>query len=122
MKKVMLILVLLLTVATIASLWLSPAISPVLGILSLLISLALSTYAIVHKHKGTENARAKILKEVGVMVFTLIAVIFLGGTAAMLANAQVNVRWGEVAGLLSAIGASFLVGYSVRKGLLRLVG
>jgi fructose-specific phosphotransferase system IIC component len=104
------------------SIWFYPVASPVLGITSLLVSLALSTYAIYHKHKGTENARPKILKEVGVMVFTLIAVLFLGGIAAMLANAQVSVRWGEVAGIVSAIGASFLAGYLVRKGMLRLAG
>jgi hypothetical protein len=48
--------------------------------------------------------------------------IFLGGIAAMLANAQASVRWGEVAGIVSAIGASFLAGYLVRKGMLRLAG
>ncbi|GAB4405105.1 MAG: hypothetical protein OHK003_32890 [Anaerolineales bacterium] len=52
------------------------------------------------------------------MVLTLIVVLFLGGIAAMLANAQVSMRWGEVAGVLSAIGASFGVGYLVRKGMM----
>jgi membrane associated rhomboid family serine protease len=122
MQKYLPVISILLLVVTLLSLVLSPEISPVLGILSLLFSLALSIYTIFHKHEGTEHARPKILKEVGVMVFTLIAVMFLGGIAAILANAQVSMRWGEVAGLLSAIGASFLVGYSVRKGLLRLVG
>lgn len=38
----------------------------------------------------------------------------------MLANYQVGMRWGEVAGIVSAIAASFGVGYLVRKGMGRL--
>lgn len=110
----------LLLVFTLVSLVVYPAISPTLGTITLLFSLALSTYTIIHKHAETEHARAKILKEAGVMVLTLIIVIFLGGIAAMLANYQVGMRWGEVAGLVSAIGASFGVGYLVRKGMERL--
>jgi fructose-specific phosphotransferase system IIC component len=94
----------------------------VLGIISLIFSLALSTYAIYTKHKGTESARLKILKDVGVMVFTLVAVIFLGGIAATLANYQASIRWGEVAGLVSALVASFAVGYLVRVGMVKLSG
>ncbi|MFN8434328.1 MAG: hypothetical protein U0V18_09915 [Anaerolineales bacterium] len=96
-----------------------PAFGPVFGMLSLLFSLAFSTYTIYTKHVGIENARPKIFKEVGVMVLTLVIILFLGGIAAMLANYQVSIRWGEVAGLVSAIGASFLVGYLVRKGMMR---
>ncbi|MCP5463364.1 MAG: hypothetical protein H7A34_09410, partial [bacterium] len=88
--------------------------------LSMFFTLALSTYAIYTKHAGTEHARAKILKEVGMMVLTLVIVIFLGGIASMLANAQVGLRWGVTAGLVSAIAASFGVGYLVRKGMGRL--
>jgi hypothetical protein len=88
---------------------------------SLLLSLALSTYTIYTKHKGTEHARAKILKEIGVMVLTLVIVLFLGGIASMLANYQVGMRWGTVAGLVSAIAASFVVGYLVRVGMGRVI-
>ena len=68
-------------------------------IISIFFSLALSTYAIYTKHAGTEYACAKILKEVGVIVLTLMPVIFLGGIVGMLANAQVGMRWGEVPAL-----------------------
>ena len=94
-----------------------PAISPILGAIYLLLSLTLSTYTIYTKHAGTEHARAKTLKEAGVMVLTLVIVLFLGGIASMLANYQVGMRWGTVAGLVSAIAASFGVGYLVRKGM-----
>ena len=99
-----------------------PPVAPVLGMATLFLTLALSTYTIYTKHTGTEHARPKILKEVGVMVLTLVAVIFLGGIVALLANYQVSVRWGAIAGLVSAIAASFGVGYLVRKGVTRFVG
>jgi EamA domain-containing membrane protein RarD len=108
-------------VATLLLLVFYPAFSPVLGIASLLFTLTFSTYTIIQKHAGTEHARAKILKEVGVMVITLVIVLFLGGIASMLANAQVGMRWGTVAGLVSAIAASFAVGYLVRVGMGRLL-
>jgi hypothetical protein len=117
MQRYLLIISGLLLVIALLSLWLYPISSVVLGSISLLFSLVFSTYTIYTKHKGTEHARAKILKEVGVMILTLVIVLFLGGTAAMLANYQVGMRWGELAGLVSAIGASFAVGYFVRKGM-----
>jgi fructose-specific phosphotransferase system IIC component len=114
-------LIILLLIAMLISLVVYPEITPILGIITLLLSLAFSTYIIIQTHKGTEHARAKILKEVGVMVLTLIIILFLGGIAAMLANAQMGMRWGEVVGLISAIAASFAVGYLVRKGMMGLV-
>lgn len=122
MNKTLPLLALLLLLAALLSLWFHPAAASLLWMASLLFSLALSTYTIFQKHRETENARPKILKDAGVMVFTLIMILFFGGVAAMLANYQVGMRWGEGAGLLSALGAGFLVGYLVRKGLLRLGG
>lgn len=110
----------LLLIATLISLVVYPEITPILGIITLLLSLSLSIYTIYTKHTGTEHARFKILKEVVVMVLTLVIVIFFGGIAAMLANYQVGMRWGEVAGLVSAIATSFIVGYLVRTGMGRL--
>ena len=121
MQKYLPIISILLFAVALLSIVFYPTISPVLGIASLFFSLALSTHTTIQKHAGTEHARAKILKEVGVMVLTLVIILFLGGIAAMLANAQVSVRWGEVAGIVSAIGASFGVGYLVRVGMGRLL-
>ncbi len=121
MQKYLPTISILLLGVTLISFVVYPTISPVLAITSLLLSLTLSTYTISTKHKGTEHARAKILKEVGVMVLTLVIVLFLGGIASMLANAQVGMRWGTVAGLVSAIGASFVVGYLVRVGMGRVI-
>jgi fructose-specific phosphotransferase system IIC component len=121
MQKYLPTISILLLGVTLISFVVYPTISPVLAITSLLLSLTLSTYTISTKHTGTENARAKILKDVGVMVITLVIVLFLGGIASMLANYQVGMRWGTVAGLVSAIGASFVVGYLVRVGMGRVI-
>ncbi len=107
-------------IITLIAIWVIPSSAYILLLVSLLMSLALSTYIIFQKYTGTEHARAKIIKEVGAMVLTLVIILFLGGIAAMLANYHVSMRWGEVAGLLSAIGASFAVGYLVRAGMMRL--
>ena len=121
MQKYLPTISILLLGVTLISFVVYPIISPMLVMLSLLLSLALSTYAIYTKHAGTEHARAKILKDVGIMVLTLVIILFLGGIASMLANVQVGMRWGEVAGIVSAIGASFGVGYLVRVGVGRLI-
>lgn len=115
------LIAIILFVITLLSLWLYPTATPVLGLTSLLLSLAIAIHAIFERHKETKHARPKILKEVGVMVLTLIAILFLGGIAGVLANAQVSIRWGEVAGFISAIAVSFGVGYLVRKGMGRVV-
>lgn len=117
MQKYIPILPILFLATTLVLLAVYPIAVPMFAIFTLLISLAISIYGIYTKHMGTERARLKILKEVGVMLLTLIVVIFLGGIAGMLANAQVGMRWGTVAGLVSAIAVSFGVGYLVRKGM-----
>ena len=119
-KKFIPLFSIFLLLAALLSPWLFPSVTFVIGLASLLLSLAFSTYTVIQKHRGTEHARAKILKEVGVMALTFVTILFLGGIAALLANYQVRVRWGEVAGLVSAIAASFGVGYLVRKGVGRL--
>lgn len=55
---------------TLTTLMLYPIATPALAIITLLLSLAFFTYAILEKHKGIENAHAKILKEAGVMILT----------------------------------------------------
>lgn len=118
-KYLQVILITLLLLSLISDLLFSST-TQFLGILTLLFTLTLSTYTIYERHKGIENARPKILKEVGIMVLNLVVILSLGGIAAMLANYQVSMRWGEVAGIVSAIAASFAVGYLVRVGMMRL--
>ena len=97
-----------------------PETGSILGMMFFLSSLFFSIYTIFQTHKGSEYALQKILKDVGMMVLMLIIILFLGGIAAMLVNYQVSMKWGEVAGVVSAIGASFVVGYLVRKGMMQL--
>ncbi len=118
-KKFLSVIPIFLLLATLLSFWLFPTATPALGTASLLSSLAMAIHAIFEKHKGTENPRPKILKEVSVMVLTLLIIIFLGGLAAMLTNFYISLSFGVVVGLVSAIAASFAVGYLVRKGMMR---
>lgn len=105
---------LLLIVAVIILIWKVFVPMPMLGSTLLFLILAIVISDIFKKHKDSENARPKIIKDVVMIVITLLLTLFLGGIAAMLANYQVSMRWGEVAGLVSAIAASFVVGYLVR--------
>ncbi len=92
MKKYLPTISVMLLIVTLLTLVYHPTLGSALGMLSLLFTLALSTYTIYEKHKGTENPRPKILKEVSVMVLTLLIIIFLGGLAAMLTNFYI--KWG----------------------------
>ena len=122
LKKYFPVALIIFLLFTIFSLWLYPTATPVLGLASLLFSLAISICAIFEKHKGTENPRPKIAKDTLMLVFTVLLVIFLGGIAAMLANFHVSPSFGAVAGIISAITASFAMGYFIKNGVGRLSG
>jgi F0F1-type ATP synthase assembly protein I len=93
-----------------------PAAAPVLGMAVLLFSLAVSIHSIFQKHKQAESPRAKITKDVLVLVFTLLLIIFLGGLAGLFAAQYAwSQRWGMVAGFILAMLASFAVGYAVHR-------
>jgi O-antigen/teichoic acid export membrane protein len=110
------ILALLLFLVFIGSIWLYPPATPVLGIAFLLFSLAMAISSIFKKHKQAENPRAKIARDVLILVITLLLIIFLSGLAGMFANQYASPRFGAVAGFVFAILASFAVGYAVRWG------
>jgi hypothetical protein len=88
----------------------------VLGIVFLLFSLAIAISSIFKKHKQAENPRLKIAKDVLMLVITLLFIIFLGGLTGMFANYYASLRFGAVWGIVSALAASFVVGYLVRWG------
>jgi hypothetical protein len=102
--------------ANLLSLWLYPSVAPVLGIAFLLSILAIAISSIFKKHKQTENPRPKIVKDVLILVTTLLLIIFLGGLTGIFANYYASLRFGAVVGFVSAIVASFVVGYLVRWG------
>jgi hypothetical protein len=111
------IIVLLLFIALIGSLWFYPSITPVLGVILLLLSLAMAISSIFKKHKRAESPRSKIAKDVLIFVVTFLLIIFLGGLAGIFANYYASLRFGAVVGFVSAIAASFVVGYLVRWGI-----
>jgi len=94
----------------------SPSAAPMLGITALLFSLAVSIHSIFQKHKQAENSRAKIIKDVLILVFTLLLIIFLGGLAGLCAAQYAGSQgWGMTAGFVLAMLASFAVGYAVHR-------
>ena len=97
-----------------------PAAVPALGMASLLVTLSLSVASIVGKHAQSEHRRFKIAKDALVFVATFSLVVFLGGVAALLVNYYASLRFGTGAGFVSAMGASFAVGYLVKSGVGRL--
>lgn len=115
-KKYLYILPIPLLLFTLLSLWYFPYATPALGIASLLFSLAIAILFIFEKHKQAENPHSKITKDILVLIFTLLLIIFLSGLAGMFANHYVSLRFGAVAGFVSAILVSFAVGFAVRWG------
>jgi len=107
------ILALLLFIALIGSIWLLPSATPMLGIAMLLFVIS----SIFKKHKQAENPRSKIAKDVLILVITFLLITFLGGLTGMFANYYASLRFGAVVGFVSAIAASFVVGYFVRRGM-----
>jgi hypothetical protein len=84
-------------------------------------SLSMAVSSIFKKHGQAENPRPKIAKDVFILIITLLLIIFLGGLAGMYANYYASPRFGVVAGFISAIGASFAVGYLVNRGVGKLL-
>jgi hypothetical protein len=122
MKKYFQITIILCSLFTILSLLLYPQIAPILGILTLLLSLSFAMHAIFQKHKGTQNARARISKETIQFLITLILISFLAGLAGLFVNTYISSIYGVGLGLLCALLVSFGVGYLVRRGVRRLTG
>ena len=111
---------LILFTTLLASMWLFPAGTFALGIIFLFFSLATAISSIFKKHKGTENSRSKIAKDVLILVITLLLIIFLGGLAGMFANYYASLHFGGVAGFVAAIVASLVVGYLVKTGVVKI--
>ena len=108
---------LLLFVAMLLSIGLFSSLTSALCVLFIFISLAISVSSILKKHKNAENPYRKITKDILILFITLLLVTALGGIAGMYANQYVSLQFGIIAGILSALVASFAVGYLVRWGM-----
>lgn len=113
------LIALLLFVAMLFSIWRLPTLTPVLGFLFLLFSLAISVSSILKRHKDAENTYRKITKDILILIFTLLLVIALGELAGMYANQYVSLKFGMIAGIVSALVASFAIGFLVKWGMER---
>jgi hypothetical protein len=116
LKKYSVVIMLFLLVAVVISIGQALPLVWILGIVLLFFILGMALSSIFEKHKQAENPRPKIAKDVLILVLTFLAIIFLGGLAGMFANHYASPRFGTVAGFVSALAASFVVGYLVKKG------
>lgn len=105
---------LLFFIVMLLSIYLFPTLTFILSVFFLFFSLAISISAILKRHKDAENTYRNITKDILILIFTLLLVIALGGLAGMYANHYATQRFGVIAGVLSALVASFAVGYLVK--------
>jgi Ca2+/Na+ antiporter len=97
-----------------------PSALPALGSAFFLFTLAVAVASIVEKHKQPENRHFKIAKDVLIFTAALLAIVFLGGVAGLLANYYASLQFGAAAGVVSAIATSFAAGYAVRRAIAKL--
>jgi L-cystine uptake protein TcyP (sodium:dicarboxylate symporter family) len=116
LKKYSVVIALFLLIAIIISSWQSPALAGILSVVLFLFILGIAILSIFEKHKQAENPRPRIAKDILILVFTLLLIIFLGGLMGLFANYYASLRFGTIAGFVSAIAASFVVGYFVWWG------
>jgi hypothetical protein len=122
LKKYTFFVLILFLVVILVSAWNFPALTPILGIAFLILSLALAIHAIFERHRGTESAWGKIARDILILILTILLVFFLGGLAGLFANQYVSLRFGVTVGFVSALAVGFAVGYLVKKGVGKVVG
>lgn len=113
MKKILSFLLLIL----VGVMWLFPSVAPILSIVFLLFSLSVSVSSIIKKHKGLDNPRPKIIKDISILITNILLITFFGGLAGLIANFYTKQYFGAIAGFISAIVASFVVAYLIKKGI-----
>ncbi|HCR71373.1 MAG TPA: hypothetical protein DIW23_08025 [Anaerolineae bacterium] len=116
------ILLILLPLIALLSIFLYRDATLALGSIVLFLSLTIATYNIFQKYKESDNPRLKIVKDMFVLVFTIILISFLGGLAGLFVNFYVGNMFGAMAGFVCAMLAGIAVGYLVRKGISKVAG
>lgn len=120
-NKLFPIIFIVLLLFTISFLWFYPTVTPILGTVMLLFSLAIGIYTIFQKYKESENPRFKIGKDTLILVFTILLISFLGGVAGLFTNFYISNLFGAMAGFVCAMLAGIVVGYFVRWGTGKLI-
>jgi hypothetical protein len=95
----------------------SPSLTLYFVVAAILCSLGISTSLILEKHKGAENARQKITRDILILLVIFTLVILIGGGIGFWAAKQAEGRFGAVVAVISALAVSFAAGYLVRKGM-----
>jgi hypothetical protein len=99
----------------------SPSLTLYFVIAAILCSLAISISSILEKHKGAENAREKITRDILILIVIFALVLLIGGGIGFWAGKQAEGQFGAVVAVISALAVSFAVGYLVQKGMRKLV-
>jgi uncharacterized membrane protein YedE/YeeE len=100
----------------------SPSTMPIFVIGALLFSLAISIHFILEKHRGAENQRQKITRDILILIVMFTSVILIGGWVGLWAGQQAEGRFGVAVGVMAVLAVSFAVGYLVRRGMRKLIG
>jgi uncharacterized membrane protein YedE/YeeE len=121
LKKYLLLIVCLSLLGIFWSALYSPATMPIFVIAATLFSLVISIHFILEKHRGAENQRQKITRDVLILIVMFTSVILIGGWVGLWAGEQAEGWFGAVVGVMAALAVSFAVGYLVRRGMRKLV-
>lgn len=121
LKKYLSLTVFLLLIGMFWSVLFSPSLTWAFVIPMFIFSLILSISSILKKHKGSENQRQKITRDVLILITMFIVVFLIGGWAGLWVGKQAEGRFGAAVAVISALAVSFAVGYLIRKAMRKLL-
>lgn len=119
LKKFVPISSLILLISSLFSLKWVPSVMPYLAGGLLALSLVTPVSVLFERQIKTEKNQAKFFGNVLKLICMVVLAIFLGGLVGLYINYYAAPRWGVVVGLSLALVASFLMGYSIKKGMWR---
>lgn len=119
LKKFVPISSLILLISSLFSLKWVPSVMPYLAGGLLALSLVTPVSVLFERQIKTEKNQTKFFGNVLKLICMVVLAIFLGGLVGLYINYYAAPRWGVVVGLSLALVASFLIGYSIKKGMWR---
>ncbi|MBP6209776.1 MAG: hypothetical protein KA473_10065 [Anaerolineales bacterium] len=119
LKKFVPISSLILLISSLFSLKWVPSVMPYLAGGLLALSLVTPVSVLFERQIKTEKNQTKFFGNVLKLICMVVLAIFLGGLVGLYINYYAAPRWGVVVGLSLALVASFLMGYSIKKGMWR---
>ena len=119
LKKFVPISSLILLISSLFSLKWVPSVMPYLAGGLLAVSLITPVSVLFERQIKTEKNQTKFFGNVLKLICMVVLAIFLGGLVGLYINYYAAPRWGVVVGLSLALVASFLMGYSIKKGMWR---